>query len=454
VAAAVVSVCAAALGFLAGRIHAQRRLRAANAALSRECAHMRLLECAAVAANEAGTLDEAMAAGMRRICLAMDWPVGRIHVVEAEGSLQEAAFFVAGDAGSSHGPHRLLDAGAPTGESLAERALRSGRPEIVCEAPPGSGAPRSRLAARLDLRAALALPVPAHGRVVAILEFALREALPPDARLLEILALVGVQLGRVAERSAVEQRLRQAQKLEAIGKLSAGIAHEINNPMAFVRSNLNHLASQWKRLRSELEAKPPAAPVSVSLSECAELIEETLEGVERTVSIVRDVREFSQVGGDERVPADLHEMVDTAIRVASSQVAPGVALELRSGGARPVALTCCPSQVIHALVDLVVHAIEAASPAGRVEVATFVEAGLAIVQIDDTGPGISAETRDRMFDPFFTARAGGGSRGLGLAIANEIVRKHGGEIRVFSAEGAGSVVEVRLPLQPAARQTA
>jgi signal transduction histidine kinase len=442
----ILSVCAAALASAAGWLWAERRLHAVHANLSRECAHMRLLECAAVAANEAGTLDEAMTAGVARICRAMDWPVGRILAVEAEGTLQETAFFLNGDAGGGHGPHRLLDAG----ESLAERVLASGRPEGLSGARAGSDAPRSRLAIELDLHAALALPVLAHGRVVAVLEFAMRDPMPPDERLLEMLALVGTQLGRVAERAAVEQRLRQAQKLEAIGKLSAGIAHEINNPMAFVRSNLNHLASQWKRLRSELDASPAAAALSVSLSECDALIEETLEGVERTVSIVRDVREFSQVGADERVPANLHELVDTALRVASSQIPPGMSLELRSGGDTPLLLSCCPHQVIHALVDLIVHAIEAASPTGRVEVATFVEAEAVIVQVEDTGPGMSAETRARMFDPFFTTRAAGGSRGLGLAIANEIVRKHGGDIRVFSAEGAGSVVEVRLPLQAVA----
>jgi signal transduction histidine kinase len=456
VAGEILWLCAAALAYLAGRLFAERRLAALHAELFRENAHMRLLECAAAAANEAGTLGEAMEAGLRRICLAMGWPVGRIHVVEAEGSLQQTAAFVAGDEPSRRGPHPLPDARLATGESLAERARHSGRPEGPVDLAAGSGALRSRLAAELDLHAAVALPVVANGRVVAVLEFATRELAAPDPRLLEILALVGVQLGRVAERAAVEERLREARKLEAIGRLSAGIAHEINDPMAFVRSNLNHLATEWKRLRSQIAGSDAGAAIAASLAECDALIEETLEGVERTVSIVRDVRELATVGEDARAPADLREMVDTALRVASSQVPPGVTLDRRDVGDAPPPLTCCRNQLIRVFVELVVNAIEAASPAGRVEVTTLVEDEVAIVQVEDTGPGLSEETRERIFDPLFTSRAGasGAPTGITLAIANEILRKHGGHIRLFSAEGAGTVVEVRLPLPPAAQPQA
>jgi signal transduction histidine kinase len=439
---------AASLAYLAGRLRAERRLAALHAELSRECAHMRLLECAAAAANQAGTLDEAMEAGVRRICLAMDWPVGRIHVVEAEGSLQETAAFVVGDEARARGPHPLPDTRLATGESLAERAWQTGRPEGPLDFAAGSGSPRSRLAAELELRTSVALPVVANGRVVAVLEFATRELSGSDPRLLEILALVGVQLGRVAERAAVEERLREARKLEAIGRLSAGIAHEINDPMAFVRSNLNHLATEWKRLRSQIEGSDAGAAIAASLADCDALIEETLEGVERTVSIVRDVRELSTVGEDERAPADLREMVDTALRVASAQKPYGVTLERRDVGDGPPPLTCCRKQLVRVFVDLFVNAIEAASPAGRVEVTTLAEGEIAIVQVEDTGGGMSEETRARIFDPLFSSRSGasGTSAGIGLAIANEIVRKHGGHLRLFSAEGAGTVVEVRLPL--------
>lgn len=441
-----VGLALAALGFAAGRRRTERRLGLGDAERRRESAYVRLLEYAAVAANEAETLEEAMEEGVKRICMAMRWPVGRIHAVEAEGTLQETRPFLLEDGhGAASTRDRLLGAGPP-GQSLAERALASGRPEWLADLP-APKAPSSRgLASRGDLRTAIAVPVLTHGHVAAVLEFFLGERMEPDRRVLEVLTLVGVQIGRVAERTAVQQRLRQAQKLEAIGRLSAGVAHEINNPMAFVRSNLNQLANAWKRLRSDLEARSDAEPVSISLCECDDLLEETIEGVERTVSIVRDMKEFSHVGGDARIPADLRALVDTALRVASSHLACGVTIERRDGDDIPP-LFCRPNQLIQVLVNLVVNAIEAACPSGRVEVVTCREGDSVILQVEDTGPGMNAETRERLFDPFFTTKAVGEGTGLGLAISYEIVRSHGGEIRVVSASGAGTVMEVRLPLE-------
>jgi len=434
-----------ALGFAAGRRAARPR------APDRDSAYVRLLEYAAVAANEATTLDEAMDEGARRICGAMGWPVGRVHTVEREGTLQETRFLLrGGEPDTSPAQGRILDIPTPTGESLAERALASGRPECLPDLAPRPASPGSDLARRLSLRTAVAIPVLTHGHVAAVLEFAMRERMQPDPRTLEVLALVGVQIGRVAERATVQQRFRQAQKLEAIGRLSAGVAHEINNPMAYVRSNLNQLAAEWKRLRDALEHGDGPPPLAASFAACDELLEETIEGVERTVSIVKDMKEFSHVGGDARVAANLDEIVDTALRMASSHAPSTVSVERRSDPDLP-RVPCCPNQLVQVLVNLVVNAVEAASPAGRVEVVTCLEDDWAVVQVEDTGPGMGAETRERLFDPFFTTKAAGEGTGLGLTISHEIVRNHGGEIRVISAQGAGTVMEVRLPLEGAPR---
>jgi signal transduction histidine kinase len=107
---------------------------------------------------------------------------------------------------------------------------------------------------------------------------------------------------------------------------------------------------------------------------------------------------------------------------------------------------CFPNQLKQVLLNLIMNAIEAASPTGYVDVETCLEKDVAVIQVEDTGPGMSAETCERIFDPFFTTKQTGEGTGLGLAISYEIVRDHGGEIRVISAVGAGTVVEVRLPL--------
>ena len=447
--AALVGLCLIVLSFVTGQRRAERSLREANAELRRKSTHVRLLEFAAVAANEAATLDEAMDEAVRRICQAMGWPVGLIYTVEADGTLQTTgAFYRDDEERSAPLKERVLDTTLLTGEGPLGRALVSGRPEARYDLPADSEQPGAGLSSQLGLRTAFAIPVITHGRVAAVFEFGLRERMAPSPRLLEVLGLVGVRIGRVAERTAVQNRYRQAQKMEAIGRLSAGVAHEINNPMSYVRSNLNMLRSEWKLLRSGLEGIDAAAPLTSRLADCEELIEETMEGVERTVSIVRYMKEFSHAGEDSREATDLREVVDSAVRVASAHAPSGVEIRRRDAGDLPP-VPCVVNQLNQVLVNILVNAIEATSPNGWVDVAICLEADLVIIQVEDNGPGMTEETVERLFDPFFTTKEAGEGTGLGLAISYEIVRNHGGEIRVISARGAGTVMEVRLPLNGA-----
>jgi signal transduction histidine kinase len=448
---ALLGMCLVIASFVAGQRRAERRLSEANAELRGEATYVRLLEFAAVAANEAATLDEAMYEAAKKICESMGWPVGHIYTVEADGTLHTTgAFYLDDDEQFASLKEKMLGTTLLTGVGLPALALASGRPEAWYDLPADPEESGAGLSSRLGLLTAFAIPVLTHGRVAAVLEFGLRERIAPNPRLLAVLSLVGVQIGRVAERTAVQNRHRQAQKMEAIGRLSAGVAHEINNPMAYVRSNLNSLLAEWKRLRSELAGIDGAAPLASSLADCEELIEETMEGVERTVAIVQDMKDFSHAGEDTREPVDLREVVETAVRVASARAPSGVEIRHRDTGDIPP-VSCVANQLNQVLVNIVVNAIEAVSPQGWVEVATFREGDMAVVQIEDNGPGMTEETIERLFDPFFTTKAAGEGTGLGLAISYEIVRNHGGEIRVISAPGAGTVMEVRLPLHDGAR---
>jgi len=446
---AILALSVVALSFVTGQRRAERGLARTNDDLRRESAYVRLLEYAAVAANEAATLEDAMLQGVKRICGAMGWPLGLVYTVEPDGILQRTGV-VCSDGDESGAASRAGTAGvvSPTGEELPLRALASGRPEGRYDLAPPPASAGADLARPLPLATALAVPVPSYGRVLAVLEFGLRERMAPHPRLLEILALVGEQIGRVAERAAVQQRFRQAQKMEAIGRLSAGVAHEINNPMAYVRSNLSQLGSEWRSLRSSVEKLQGAEPLGDCLEDCEEIIQETLEGVERTVAIVRDMKRFSHAGDDERAPADLRGIVESALRVASCQAPSGVELRRRDGTALPP-VHCSAHQLHQVLVNLIVNAIEVVAPNGSVDVSTFVEGDFAVVQVEDDGPGMNDETRERLFDPFFTTKRAGAGTGLGLAISYEIVRNHGGELRVISALGAGTVMEVRIPLRGA-----
>ena len=449
--AALMGLCLVALSFVTAQRRTERSLRKAYAELRRNSTHVRLLEFASVAANEAGSLEEAMHEAVKRICQAMGWPVGLVYTVEADGTVQTTDAFYLDDE-EQLGPlkQRKLGTTLLIGEGLLKQALVSGHPEARYDLPGDPEQPGADLSSQLGLHTAFAIPVLTHGRVAAVLEFGAPDRMAPSPRLLEVLGLVGVRIGRVAERTAMQNRYRQAQKMEAIGRLSAGLAHEINNPMAYVRSNLNLLRSEWKILRSGLEGIDAAAPLTSRLADCEELIEETLEGVERTVSIVRDMKEFSHAGEDRREPTDLRDVVDSAVRVASTHAKSGVEIRRREAGDLPL-VPCAANQLNQVLVNILVNAIEAVSPKGWVEVAICIEDDVAVVQVEDNGPGMTEEIIERLFDPFFTTKEAGEGTGLGLAISYEIVRNHGGEIRVISAPGAGTVVEVRLPSNGVAR---
>jgi PAS domain S-box-containing protein len=253
-----------------------------------------------------------------------------------------------------------------------------------------------------------------------------------------------VVLRDLREIEALRSRLLTSGRMAAVGQLAAGIAHEINNPLAFVRANLGCLEGHWKQLRPQLDSAAIASGSREPLSEVAELIEESIEGVDRAAEIVRSVRSLSHAGTDARDRADLHAILDQVLRVASPQIGSGVLVERRYGAVPP--LRCAPRQLEQAFLNLVMNAVQAVQGRGRVAVSTRCAGDRIVIDVEDDGCGIEPEIRDRIFDPFFTTKAAGEGTGLGLGIAYQIVRGHGGEIAVESQPGQGSRFRVELPL--------
>ena len=247
----------------------------------------------------------------------------------------------------------------------------------------------------------------------------------------------------VTERNALERRLRLAQKMEAVGQLAAGIAHEVNTPMAYVRSNLRTLREDWSALREEIRKDAESEATADLLSGAEALIDESLEGVERTIAIARDMREFAHSASAARVPTDLNHELEACSRLASAQY-PGVTIT-ESYAAVPL-VPAAAGQLRQVFLNLIVNALQAVSERGNVEISSTLAAGFASVRVRDDGRGIAPEIQHRLFEPFFSTKPAGEGTGLGLYISYEIVRAHGGEIRVESAPGQGSTFEVRLPL--------
>jgi len=250
----------------------------------------------------------------------------------------------------------------------------------------------------------------------------------------------------VSERRALEEGLRRSQKLESVGQLAAGIAHEINNPMAFVRTNLAVLREEWHTLRKELAEADRDATLADRFGECEALIDESLEGIERTIAIARDMREFAHTGSDGRSAIDVNQVLEACVRVAGPHRQGATRIEEAYGDVP--AVWGSAGQLRQVFVNLLVNALQSVGQVGTVRVETALHGDCAVVRVSDDGAGILPEHRDRLFDPFFTTKPAGEGTGLGLYVSHEIVRGHGGEIHVISSPGKGATFEVRLPLAP------
>ena len=278
----------------------------------------------------------------------------------------------------------------------------------------------------------------------------------------------------VTARNAAEVQLRQTQKLEALGTLAGGVAHEINTPTQFVGDNLRFLETSFGDLAKVLDAgtrlceavergEPDAGALAARLretetagdleflrDEIPTAISQALEGVARIREIVLAVKEFSHPDVKETAPTDLHHLIRTTITVARNQWK--YAAELVTDFERDLpSVPCRPGEISQVILNLIVnavHAVEAkAAGIGTILIATRRLDDTVEVRVTDSGTGIAPEIRDRIFDPFFTTKGAGKGTGQGLAICHSIVvQKHGGSIEVESPPGEGATFVVHLPL--------
>ncbi len=246
----------------------------------------------------------------------------------------------------------------------------------------------------------------------------------------------------VTERRAVQARLAQSDRLASVGMLAAGVAHELNNPLAYVLYNL-------QAMQEDIEALASAEPETVSarLRELDAKTRSSVEGAERMRDIVQDLQSFSRSDGDKESALALRPVIEAVAAMAANEIRFRARLELAFESKHRVLGT--EGRLAQAFLNLLLNAaqsIEEGRPeANTIRVSTRDAGDEVRVAVRDTGPGIPAENLDRLFDPFFTTKAPGEGTGLGLAICHRIVEEHGGHIEVQSKLGEGSVFELVLP---------
>ena len=260
-----------------------------------------------------------------------------------------------------------------------------------------------------------------------------------------------------------QNQLLQSEKLAAVGQLAAGVAHEINNPIGFVTSNLSSLERYTKDLFSliatydQIEATLTDSALRSKIRDAKKLIDfeficedvgalvaESRSGLERVRRIVQDLKDFSRIDESELQWASVETCLENTVAVLSSDLKGKAEIVREFGGVPQV--ECMPSQLNQVFMNILVNAHQAISGAGRVVLRTGVEGEMVWVEIADNGVGIPPENLKRVFEPFFTTKPVGSGQGLGLSVAYSIVAKHHGRIDVGSAPGQGAVFRVALPI--------
>ena len=295
----------------------------------------------------------------------------------------------------------------------------------------------------------------------------------PEERIDELL-IIGSD---VTEREILGQQLRQAQKLEAIGQLAAGIAHEINTPTQYVGDNTRFLQESWHsfnellaiaREMRQLAAAgliPPqtlqrfdtlaqAADFEYLQAEIPRAIEQSLDGIERVAKIVRAMKDFSHPGSEEKRSIDINQAIETTITVARNEWKYVSDVETHFDPNLPL-VPCHAGEFNQVILNLLINAAQAIAEAledgsqgkGTIVVSTMRDQDWAEISISDTGAGVPEAVRSRVFEPFFTTKPVGKGTGQGLALAHTaIVRRHGGKIWFDSELGKGTTFYIRMPL--------
>ncbi|WP_224368641.1 PAS domain S-box protein [Hyalangium versicolor] len=271
----------------------------------------------------------------------------------------------------------------------------------------------------------------------------------------------------VTEQRHLRDRLTLADRLASVGTLAAGIAHEINNPLAFVISNLSFLSEEMRRSQLSLEASgagstnhPTGTPrlrtrAEMDLVEWQEVLGEAYEGAERVRQIVRQLKTFSRPDEERLSPVDVHQVLDSVVMMAANEIRHRAQLHKDFGPVPSVMAN--ESRLSQVFLNLVVNAAQAI-PEGQAHhnairlVTRRLDPGRVLIEVQDSGSGIPREALGRIFDPFFTTKPVGVGTGLGLSICHGIITNLGGEISVESELGKGTTFRVILPsLEPRTR---
>jgi PAS domain S-box-containing protein len=268
----------------------------------------------------------------------------------------------------------------------------------------------------------------------------------------------------IQKRKDLERQLLQSQKMESVGQLTAGLAHELNTPIQYVRDNTVFIRDQFRALApllAHLKATP-ALPTELASTlsgvdlpfladEIPLALDQTLEGAESVAKIVKSMKVFSHPGNESRTDVNLNEALETVVTISKNEWKYCATMDLELDASLPE-IHCMPQEINQALLNIVVNAAHAIQEKGKergnISIKTGTQDGRVLISISDSGTGIKEENKSKIFDPFFTTKEVGKGTGQGLTFVYDvIVNKHKGKIDIDTEIGVGTTFKISLPLK-------
>ena len=428
------------------------------------------------------------------VCKTYQWPIGHIFVLEDSGSerhLTSSQVWHLQDINKFMSFYSVTNQLTFTkGEGLPGLTWQSGKCIWVDDIFNKINCPnRAELGHSFGLSAGFGVPIYRYNKLLAVAEFFSSEPRSKNDESLSIVEMVSSQLSTILERHYSESQLQdnydklqqmydelkstqskliQTSKLASIGQMAAGVAHEINNPLAFVAGNTSvfkkyiaHLQTLFKmyqqlsgcgegdhkaiqQCKQEIQAFEKMHNIDFILEDLETLTNDSIEGLDRVSSIVAGLKDFARVDEAATQEADVNACINSAIKLVWNELK--YKCKLKKSLAELPLIHCHPGQLCQVFMNLLVNAGQAITEQGEIKVSTNNTEQDIIITISDTGSGISEEHLSKLFDPFFTTKPIGSGTGLGLSICFGIIEKHHGTIDVETKLGEGTTFQIKLPL--------
>lgn len=462
--------------------------------ITKKSSAVEFLHAVAELAQDQLNVESILRSFIELVCRLSQWPVGHVYLPEIHKEVTQLRSSKIWHLSSEE---KFLDFKKITedyifkiSEGLPGRVLHEKNSHWIKDISQDQNFPRQTQLVNLNVKSAFAIPVIVNSEIIAVTEFFAEKITEIDESLMATVTAGAKQLGTFLERHETQKQLRenfealkqtqlqlvQSEKMASLGTIAAGVAHEINNPISFILTNTEMLATYSQSIKKVLSAYQeldhcllekrakdlPALIATINrikeeedieyiTHDCDLIAKETLTGILRIKDIVQGLKTFSRVDEAERKEADINECIEVTLKVIWNELKYKCSLE-KSLVDLPK-ITCYPGQLVQVFTNLLLNASQAIEERGTIAIHTSIDSDYVCITFSDTGKGIDPKNVKNIFNPFFTTKPVGQGTGLGLSISYGIIQKHGGSIDVESTVGKGTKFIIKLPIKDQSSHT-